>query len=493
MVGINDKEDFNSRTDCPDTFAVRRLFVFLKENLNFDYLQDEFIQRNIISQRELADYILTVHEYLRSEQLLKLIIKRKRCQEFVVCMQDFPEFEHINQIIRKFKNKRGLKGSAEKMSKEMLNKHFELLYTVLEPRDIANEMLQAGYMHPHYHDEITKNRQKYKRLEILLEVLECKKLYTSFVRILEYLQYTSLLETLNTGAPYINILSEEAVCIQQNFTTLQNELPGSDHATEMMEHVLSKSNVLDIKSCSGAYREKAKLLKTLILNGQFACQQLFEAIKSNLKREDLIQKMKNHIEDISNRGRPVLESNLRCLTTACLLNHEDFLFEELEPIFLCDFLFEEGAIGILSHDIITETSQRRKQVKFLIKTIMENKHDCFHFFLYILKREDYGYVCQTLADYSSSISDGVQIEPIQLRLAVQYDDGTEMCQTLYQNINFFDTNALRDMIYQGHITMERATSISVEVQIRHISDELDEPDPVHFDDKEYKKSIKKRL
>lgn len=97
-------------------------------------------------------------------------------------------------------------GSAEKMSKEMLNKHFELLYTVLEPRDIANEMLQAGYMHPHYHDEITKNRQKYKRLEILLEVLECKKLYTSFVRILEYLQYTSLLETLNTGAPYINIL-----------------------------------------------------------------------------------------------------------------------------------------------------------------------------------------------------------------------------------------------------------------------------------------------
>lgn len=73
-----------------------------------------------------------------------------------------------------------------------------------------------------------------------------------------------------------------------------------------MENVLSESNVLDIKSCSGAYREKAKLLKTLILNGQFACQQLFEAIKSNLKREDLILKMINHIEDISKRGNVLL-------------------------------------------------------------------------------------------------------------------------------------------------------------------------------------------
>lgn len=115
-------------SDCPDTFAVRRLFVFLKENLNFDYLQDEFIQRNIISQRELADYILTVHEYLRSEQLLKLIIKRKRCQEFVVCMQDFPEFEHINQIIRKFKNKRGLKGNAMNKISFILLPFFHSLY-----------------------------------------------------------------------------------------------------------------------------------------------------------------------------------------------------------------------------------------------------------------------------------------------------------------------------------------------------------------------------
>lgn len=78
--------------------------MFLKENLNFAYLQDTFIQESLISQRELTEYILTVHEYLRSEQFLKLIIKRKRCQKFVACMQEFPELEHINQRIREFKN-----------------------------------------------------------------------------------------------------------------------------------------------------------------------------------------------------------------------------------------------------------------------------------------------------------------------------------------------------------------------------------------------------
>lgn len=224
-------------------------------------------------------------------------------------------------------------GSTERMSEEMLNKHFDLLYTVLEPRDIANVMLQEGQIHAHHHDDITNNRKKYKRLEILLKVLKKKELYTCFACILESLEYTSLLETLNNGAPYINILckyiflwyfipplcsehkylfihrlfvAEDAVCIQHNFTTLQDELPGSDHATKLMENVLSESNVLDIESCNGAYRKKAKLLKILILNGQVACQQLFESIRSNLKREDLIQKMINHVEDISRRGNILL-------------------------------------------------------------------------------------------------------------------------------------------------------------------------------------------
>lgn len=75
-------------------------------------MQDKFIQENLISQRELGEYILTVHGNLRSEQFLKLIIKRKRCQEFVACMQGFPELEHINQRIREFKNSHSSVGNT---------------------------------------------------------------------------------------------------------------------------------------------------------------------------------------------------------------------------------------------------------------------------------------------------------------------------------------------------------------------------------------------
>lgn len=101
-------------------------------------------------------------------------------------------------------------------------------------------------------------------------------------------------------------------------------------------------------------------------------------------------------------GKPVLESSLHCLTTACLLKHEDFLYEELEPRDLCDFLFEEEAVDILSHDIITESKHRRKQVKFLLETLMENKNDCFYFFLYILQKKHYDYIRQTLEVNTSS-------------------------------------------------------------------------------------------
>lgn len=87
----------------------------------------------------------------------------------------------------------------------MLKKHFSILYTMLEPRDIADKMFQAGQITAHDHDDITNNRKKYKRLKILLDVLNRKELYASFVSLLESLQYTSLLKALNTDTPYINI------------------------------------------------------------------------------------------------------------------------------------------------------------------------------------------------------------------------------------------------------------------------------------------------
>lgn len=81
------------------------MFIFLKGTLNIDELQDEFFQRNLLSERELKEYVLTVHgKHFRSEKFLKLIIKKRRCKEFVACMRELPEHEHVYEKIIEFEN-----------------------------------------------------------------------------------------------------------------------------------------------------------------------------------------------------------------------------------------------------------------------------------------------------------------------------------------------------------------------------------------------------
>lgn len=92
--------------DCLAELAVRRLFIFLKKTINFDYFEDDFIQINLLLKRDLKEYILPVHEYFRSEKFLKLMIKKKRCKEFVAFMLKLPDHHHhhrhISEEIRKF-------------------------------------------------------------------------------------------------------------------------------------------------------------------------------------------------------------------------------------------------------------------------------------------------------------------------------------------------------------------------------------------------------
>lgn len=92
-----------------------------------------------------------------------------------------------------------------------------------------------------------------------------------------------------------------------------------------------------------------------------------------------------------------MKPSLRCLTISCLKEFKDFLYDELEPVDICDVLFEESAVDIPSHDKITEPTRRRKQTECLLKTVKENKHDCFHFFLYIVQ-EMFPFVCQELEE-----------------------------------------------------------------------------------------------
>lgn len=95
-------------------------------------------------------------------------------------------------------------------------------------------------------------------------------------------------------------------------------------------------------------------------------------------------------------GKPDLSPWLRGLGIRCLQEHSELLHNELDPLYICDQLFEERAITILAHDSITEAKRRQKQIGYLMGTVIENENDCFHFFLYILQREEYKYIRETL-------------------------------------------------------------------------------------------------
>lgn len=68
-----------------------------------------------------------------------------------------------------------------------------------------------------------------------------------------------------------------------------------------------------------------------------------------------------------------------------LQEHEKVINEELDPLYVCDLLFEDRALEIIEHDTITELKLRKEQVRNLLETVKEDKYDCFHFFLYILQ------------------------------------------------------------------------------------------------------------
>lgn len=81
---------------------------------------------------------------------------------------------------------------------ELLQKHFEMLYTDLEPRVIADELFQADCISVSDHDSVTDSPKKYDRLRSLLEILKRKKLHGPFLCTLESLQCDLVLKTLQT-------------------------------------------------------------------------------------------------------------------------------------------------------------------------------------------------------------------------------------------------------------------------------------------------------
>lgn len=79
-----------------DELIVRKTFIFLKENLDFEQLQDALIQRELLDEREKEDLICRdQRKAFWCERYLKLLIKSKRCNKFIKFIDGTPSHSCI--------------------------------------------------------------------------------------------------------------------------------------------------------------------------------------------------------------------------------------------------------------------------------------------------------------------------------------------------------------------------------------------------------------
>lgn len=103
---------------------------------------------------------------------------------------------------------------------------------------------------------------------------------------------------------YLFVATGTALSIQHNFTVLLEELP--DQAIHIMKHVLTHSDRSDIKQVKSVFRKKAKLLKIVLRNRDYACKELFNTISLYFRRDDLIQAMETKSARMLGRGMVIL-------------------------------------------------------------------------------------------------------------------------------------------------------------------------------------------
>ncbi|XP_065942164.1 uncharacterized protein [Magallana gigas] len=371
---------------------------------------------------------------------------------------------------------------------KLLQHHFGYLFTELEPREIADEMFQAGHFSTSDHDYLADLPNRHKRLKSVLKFLERKHLHAPFLDVLKSLHHASVIATLQTERQFIPKPSTgTALSIQHNFTVLLEELP--DQAIHIMKHVLTHSDRSDIKQVKSVFRKKAKLLKIVLRNRDYACKELFNTISLYFRRDDLIQAMETKSARMLGRGRPVLNPSLSLLSTSCLGESSDLFEDELEPIRVSDLLFEERAVDILDHDIITRIVSRREQIKMLLDTLKRNKEDCFHFFLYILQN-DFENICNalnkpTFAAPRVSMFDGprsltyevaraqgdVQNKDIKVHLSLSGRAGSQIERELIHRIGSDVPDFLEEIIAHGQMDVLYVTADPVVLQLRPLTDD----------------------
>lgn len=100
-----------------------------------------------------------------------------------------------------------------------------------------------------------------------------------------------------------------------------------------------------------------------------------------------------------------MDASLKILNISCLQEHEEILQNELEPLLLCDVLFEEGALDILDHDKVTDKKNIQKQIKQFINIVKEDRNNCFCIFLCILQEMKYDCILRELKGSAQEVVD----------------------------------------------------------------------------------------
>lgn len=183
-----------------DQIAVTRLFVYLKNKLDFDAQQDTLFQKRLLNSFEDEYVFCELGRHYRCERLIKQIIENRLCTEFVAFLKDtripgqmqlYKEIQDL-QNMKKITASRGKQNFVHtveekppfKITGDLLQERFKVLYMELEARDIADELFKEEYISIKDHDDVTFSRKKHNRLNRLLNVLEKKKLYSVFSKTL---------------------------------------------------------------------------------------------------------------------------------------------------------------------------------------------------------------------------------------------------------------------------------------------------------------------
>ena len=95
-----------SFSECLDDLAIKKTFVFIKENLIFESVHDALTQKQLLLQRDKDNYVCKIpSRHFRVERLLKLIIRKKLCAEFIEILKKMPCHQHVYRKVLETRQK----------------------------------------------------------------------------------------------------------------------------------------------------------------------------------------------------------------------------------------------------------------------------------------------------------------------------------------------------------------------------------------------------